>query len=457
LQSGLINTDALDNAAGVNTSDHEVNIKILLAGVQASKKLAESKRRVLLKDMTEDIARLVLEDNAAQALTLTLKERQGVGGVGAVLQLQQALVRKQRLDPPLEFLPTEEEVEERHRQGKGYTRPELSVFMAYAKADIYDDLIQSDLPDDSTLTPWLENYFPSRLAPYERWIGAHPLRRELIATLVTNRLVNRMGLTFLNRMREETGYPTAEVASAFVISSHLLEADRWWDLVVAQTGKIPADVQFELYDVIKKLLEFGAFWLLRNGEHPLRIGQEIATYQQTFNQVGDLLHKTLSPRKHERHRQRVAAWQERGLDPTLAEAFAQVSLLVAVPDLAKLVLTLKPDITTLMKLYFMVGDRLQLARLHTTARYIPISDNWQRVASVAIIDELYFHQRRVTQSILARAKSQESPQQLISKWVGAREGALRQYDRLLEELFDQPSHTHAMLNVMLGQLKGLTG
>ncbi|MDD9911847.1 MAG: NAD-glutamate dehydrogenase [Alphaproteobacteria bacterium] len=456
LNGGHINTDALDNAAGVNTSDVEVNIKILLKQAQEAKKLSIAKRNKLLADMTDEVATLVLRSNYLQAQAISLKERNGVKNIDTALRLQQSLTQQGLLDPTMEFLPTGKDLENRKREGKGYTRPELSVLMAYAKADIYDSLLASSLPDADALDDTLPHYFPNQLDKFKSLMQDHPLRREIIATVVTNDLVNRMGMTFLNRMRDETGFDTTAVAKAYLISSRLFEANRWWQMVELQSTKIPVQVQYEMYEIIKRTVEFGAFWFLRNEEHPMRIDKMMEKYEETFGDVYNQLETTLSGHKEQRHHQRIEAWVDQGLDSESAHAMGIVSLLVTVPDIAKLVHHSSISVPLVMQCYFAVGERLKLSKLHTLARGIAVHNNWERVATLAVIDELYGYQSRIAELVLAQAnKKSVNPLVLTKEWLDKRGDAVKQYDHRVAELMDQATVNHAMMNVMLGQLKGL--
>ena len=456
LHGGLINTDALDNAAGVNTSDHEVNIKILLRSVQESGKLSEAKRNTVLENMTDDVAELVLEDNRSQARAISLKERQGNTGIDTVYRLQRSLTKRGLLDPKLEFLPNEEELTERRRMYDcGYTRPELSVLMAYAKAEIYDAILAGSLPDDPTLADTLRNYFPEAMHGFEKHMADHAVAREIIATVVTNDLVNHMGLTFLNRMRDETGHDTGTIAAAYLASSQLFRAHEWWDKLEALQTKVAAEVYFELLNMVKRQVEHGAFWLLRYGMHEMTIGEAVEKYQKTFNNLFASVRECLPKDKENRYKARSKKWQDRGLNKKTADACSLLRTMTAVPDMANLVniCNAKPEVVA--HLYFALGDRLQISRLFNTIQDMPVNNNWERVASLTLLDELYAYQSQAVATILEHI-GKDKPETLLATWLEEKKDGLVQYDERISELYEQASLNHAKLSVMLGQLKGLT-
>lgn len=456
-QGGLVNTDALDNSAGVSASDHEVNIKILLKILQEKGKLTDKARNTLLSDMTENVADLVLVDNALQAQAITLKERTGAQGTDVNYRLQQYLTQTGRLDPAIEYLPDADTLQDRQRQDEGYTRPELAVLMAYAKADLYDELLASTLPDDPALRTMLIEYFPQTLqTKYAKLMPEHRLAREIVATVATNLLINRMGLTFVNRMRDETGYGGAQVTRAFLISAQIFEAQKWWETIESLSKSVASNTRFDLHNMVKKLVEYGAAWVLRH-EAGCTIDDFMTRYQKGFEQICSKLEQALTPAQLRMQAQQVDAWAKAGMRTDLAQSFALLDTLMATPDVVQLSLQYKKDAAQVLKLHFSVGERLNIRQLRTYIQRIPEENNWQRVASQAVRDDLLSYQKRVTDRILRTNSTGKTAQQQLGTWLDKRSEAMHQYDELLKELADEPQITLAMMNVVLGQLKGLTG
>src|SRR5690606_32217343 len=282
----LLNTDFIDNSAGVDTSDHEVNIKILLnAQVQAGKLKLEARNR-LLREMTDEVAALVLNDNYRQNQAISLMERMSVPRLGSKQHFIQVLESRGQLDRQIEFLPTDAEFAERRARNRGLTRPELAVLLSYAKLVAFEQLLQSDIPEDPYLSRELQRYFPQPLqAKYARAMEQHRLKREIIATAVTNSTINRMGATFLLRMQEDTGRTPAEVAKAYTVTRETLEARSLWAQIDALDGRVAESVQIDALQVIWALQRSFTRWLLsRPGALP-DIASAVERYHGGFQAI----------------------------------------------------------------------------------------------------------------------------------------------------------------------------
>ncbi len=276
LAGGRIYTDAIDNSAGVDCSDHEVNIKILLGDVVAAGDLTEKQRNELLVEMTDDVARLVLSNNYRQTQALSLAARQAPLMLGVHARQIQHLEQAGRLDRELAGLPTDETISERGTARGGLVMPELAVLLAHAKIELNHDLLASDLPDDGYMTRELVQYFPRVL--WERFpeeMKEHRLRRELISTYVTNSLVNRAGMTFVFRLSEETGAAAADIARAYTVAREVFEMRSLWTAIEELDDVIPADAQLEMLLEGRKLVERATRWLVRSRPRPLEIAAEI--------------------------------------------------------------------------------------------------------------------------------------------------------------------------------------
>src|SRR5437762_10005333 len=275
LKGGRIDTDAIDNSAGVDMSDHEVNIKILLNGAIAAGGLGRQERDPLLAQMAEDVAALVLRDNFLQGEALSVAEARGAGALDRQIRLIRDLERIGRLDRALEFLPDDGALASRAAARRGLTRSELAVLLAYAKMSLDEDLLASDLPDAPEFAGDLRDYFPPALRErFAKQIAAHPLRREITATVVTNDLVNRAGLTFISDMRARTGRAAPEAARGYRIVREAFDLPALWAGIEALDNKVAARAQTEMLLDIAALLEHAVAWLLRNNR--LDLGAEIA-------------------------------------------------------------------------------------------------------------------------------------------------------------------------------------
>lgn len=455
LNGGAVNTDAIDNSAGVDCSDHEVNIKILLTVIQQAEKLSDKVRNDILAKMEDDVGLQVLKDNYYHAQALSIKQRAALKDHATNKQLMLSLEKKGALDPAVEFLPTYEDMDARIQKGKGLTRPELSVLLAYAKMDAFNAIIGTSLPDEKCLEHYLIDYFPALLKEkYSKHMHNHRLKREIIATQVANELVNRMGPTFLNRMSHETGNTHEDIARAYLISRYLINAQYYWELIESLDNKVSMDAQMKMLETVKKLVEYTTFWFLRHAKHPMHVEKQIDTYRPIFSEIKEYLTIYHTKDMASRHRERAKEWQEMGVSKEISQHFSRLATMTCAPDVAEISLQTKQSAKRVMEVHFMVGEKLSVDNLHQATRNIPVTNNWQRVGSLAIIDDLYTYQQMATSIIISSIKTGDA-EEGIEAWVTAKGNMFEQYQSLVQEVKNQPVASHAMLSSILGQLKGL--
>src|SRR6202030_1463401 len=277
LAGGRLNTDFIDNSAGVNTSDLEVNIKILLNPQVAQGKLSRGNRNRLLARMTSEVAALVLRNNYLQSQALSTLELQSTARLQEFQHLIRSLERSGELNRTLEFLPADDELAERRKNGAGLTRPELAILLAYSKIWLNNHLLASDVPEDPYLSAELERYFPAPVRErFPRAIAKHRLRREIIATATTNSLVNRMGPTFVPRAQEDTGTEPAQIARAYTAAREIFTMREVWEHIEALDNKVPAKVQYEIAFQTSRLLRHMTYWLLAHRKRELQVDAAVA-------------------------------------------------------------------------------------------------------------------------------------------------------------------------------------
>ncbi|MCK5623731.1 MAG: NAD-glutamate dehydrogenase, partial [Alphaproteobacteria bacterium] len=319
LKGGRLNTDAIDNSAGVDTSDHEVNIKILMGDLMARKKISRKQRDKLLGEMTEEVADLVLRDNYQQTQALTITHYQGVGRMDEQQRLMRSLERAGRLDRALEFLPDDETLAERHAEGMPVTRPELSVLLAYAKIVTYDALLESDLPDDPILGVDLARYFPEPIRErYPDAIKRHRLRREIVATGLTNSIVNRTGPAFINEMQLRTGMDVPAIVRAYTISREVFELRGLWDEIEALDNAASADSQTRMMLQTVRTLWRITPWFLRNCAHPLDITALVGEFHEGVQRLSAALDDILAPDQRRDTAERAKRYAQAGVPDDLA-------------------------------------------------------------------------------------------------------------------------------------------
>ncbi|HBK46539.1 MAG TPA: glutamate dehydrogenase, partial [Xanthomonadaceae bacterium] len=388
LQAGvLLNTDFIDNSAGVDTSDHEVNIKILLNDVVQAKKLSYDARNKLLASMTDEVADLVLWDNIRQNQALSLMERMSVRRLGSKQHFIRTLEKQGLLDRQIEFLPSDAELSARKARGLGLTRPELAVLLSYSKLVAFQQLLESDIPEDPYLSKELQRYFPQPLQKkYADAMERHRLKREIIATAVTNTTINRMGATFLMRMQEDTGRNIAEVAKAYTISRETLDARALWTQIDALDGQVPESVQIDALEVIWRLQRSFVRWLLfRPGAMP-GITAAVERYHGPFNDIR-VASGVLGDSQRPAYEASVQEWKDKGLPPALAQQLSELRYLEPAFDIIELARTRKLKPVEVSKVHFRLGEALQLPWLFEQIDALEVNGRWHAVARGVLRDE----------------------------------------------------------------------
>lgn len=456
LRGGRLNTDAIDNSAGVDTSDHEVNIKILLGAVVAAGDMTLKQRNTLLASMTDEVARLVLRDNYLQTLAISRATSQGIEYLDDQARFLRLLEREGRLDRAVEFLPDDEALKERFAAKQGLTRPETAVLMAHSKMWLYDVLLGSDLPDDPRLLNDLVRYFPEPLhGPYRKAIDNHRLKREIIATGITNSMVNRVGGTFMMRVMEETGMPPAEVARAYTIVRKVFLLRDLWTRIESLDNKVPAMVQISMLHDINRLLERATLWFLRNGTRPLDINTQVDVFRGGVATLTERIGEALPGPYMEGLQARARPYIEQGVPKDLAiEVAAQVDLLSAL-DIVQLAAAHGMDVVAASRLYFSVGGRFRLGRLRGAAEGLRSETHWQKLAIRAAIDELFAHQKALAAQVLDVAAKEKDPDKAIAKWARRNPEAVARTEQMLAELWAVEVDDLAMIQVASRQFKAL--
>ena len=452
---GRINTDFIDNSAGVDCSDHEVNIKILLDAVVAEGDLTTKQRNQLLVEMTDEVATLVLRDNYLQTQAISLAEAEGFAGLDAHARLAHLLERQGRLNRAVEFLPDEEALTERAALRQGLTRPELAVLFSYCKIWLNDQILASDLPDDPQLAVDLVHYFPSALRDrFRAPIARHRLKRELIASSITNSLINRMGGTFVVDISEKTGMPPVDIARAYIIARDVFAArDLWWD-IEAQDGVIPAVVQGALHREVQRLVERGTLWFLSNGGTPLAISANVAAFEQPLARLSGRLADVIPEKIAQRIADRSGHWRAQGAPVALADKIATLGVLPSGCDIIRIASARGIEPEVVARLYFSIGQQLGFGWLRDSAQNLSAAGYWQRLAASAVIEELYAHQRDVTLKVLGGAG--DAGDGAFEEWSRSRQSALDRSRALLTELEAAKDVDLAMLAVASRQLRALT-
>jgi glutamate dehydrogenase len=451
LKGGRINTDAIDNSAGVDTSDHEVNLKILLNAVVAERGLDRAGRDKQLAELTDEVAALVLRDNYLQGEAISLAERQGVDALDQQIRLMRSLERNGKLSRPIEFLPDDETLAARAAARIGLTRPELAILLSYAKMTLDAELLPSALPDDPELVGDLLRYFPAPLVErYRPAIEQHRLRREIISTFVANSLVNRAGITFASEMKEKSGRSAGDVAHAYAITRDAFDLRAIWHAIEALDNKVPASLQYNLMLDVARLVERATLWLLRSGL-PLDLRARVAQFGPGIAILGERLPEILPPAEADTLASRAAALVERGVPDALAARVVRLDFLVSSADIVRLAEESRRDLIEIGRTYFAVGARLGLDPLREAAENLRPESNWQKMAIGALIDDFFQHQTELTRKVLGQSAGSDP----LAAWLASHAAEIAPLDALLTEIRAAPAIDLAMLTVANRQFRAL--
>jgi glutamate dehydrogenase len=469
LGGGLVNTDFIDNSAGVDTSDHEVNIKILLSDAIRSSALPASDRHALLLEMTDEVAALVLRHNYGQNMTLATARSQAASMLHVHMRYLRKLVRDKRLHPEQDVLPDEREVAERRSAGVGLTNPELSLLLAHTKIAAGQDVLASSLPDDPYLRRVLSGYFPGPLrSRFAAGMDGHPLRREIITTVAVNEMVDYSGTTFLFRLNEETGASVPDLTRAWLVGRDVFDMPAFWRAVEALSGSVDLSVQITLLLEGRKLTERAARWLLHNRRPPFGISSTVEFFADGVRTVRSWLPKLLTGRDLAGFEERRDLYMSRGVPADLAERVAAMvptySAFDIVQTAASAGRSVSPSVSVSVsveetaEVYFDLADRLQIARLRERITSLPRDDRWSTMARAALRDDLYAAHASLTADVLgvpASGSGALSPEERLAAWVARNSAAVAMADQTLSEIWETERFTFTTLSVALRAIRTL--
>jgi glutamate dehydrogenase len=451
LQGGKINTDAIDNSAGVDCSDHEVNIKILLDSAVAQGALKEKARNQLLKAMTDDVAAHVLLDNYNQTLALTLAESTAKQDVDAHARFIRVLEREGRLKREVERLPSEDEIAERKAAGIGLTRPEIAVLLAYSKIKTYEELLASDVPDETALQHDLISYLPPVLAKeYPTQLHAHRLRREIIATCLSNEMTNIGGLTFVTRMKELVGADTASVARAYSAVCAVFDLLARRAEVNALDNRVSIKTQIEMHVALRSFLRRQTIWFAaRPNAKRESIGAMIRRYHEPIATFTQKLPELCSPYvKNTMEKARQHYLNDRVPQET-ARAMSLLEPLLAAGDIADLSIERKVPIEAAARAHAQIGEKLGFERLLAAALRLTSQDHWERLAIRRITEDLIQQQRVLAGAALVGSAGD------ASEWLKVHAADVRHINTAFDELEAAGGLTPARLALAVGHLRDL--
>ncbi len=447
-QGGLIYTDAIDNSAGVDCSDHEVNIKILLDRVVESGDLTIKQRNDVLASMTEEVGHLVLADNYYQTQALDVACHRPLYLLDGQQRLMQWLAGAGRLDRAIEFLPNDEEIALRRARKVGLTAPENAVLMAYAKISVFDDLVASNLPDDPFFNRALKCYFPKILSEkFADAIATHPLKREIIATFVANTVVNRTGATFVNFLAAEAAASTADVVRAYTLAREIFDLEPLWDQIDALDDSVASTLQLALLSKLIAIAQRASRWMLRLRAKNTDLPTLIARYQPGARELRAHLGEWLPDHSVQNWDQSAQKLVQAGVAAELAQQLTALEFIFPALDLVDLTQSAGATLEQAARTYFAVDNQLGLSAWRVQINHLPVDTLWQTQARGSARDDVYAIAGQITQTVLARYPD-------VNAWSVEHAAPIGRLCRLLQTISVQTADL-APISVALRELRHL--
>jgi glutamate dehydrogenase len=456
-RGGRINTDFIDNSGGVDCSDREVNLKILLGIAEERGLLDREARNALVATAADSVVGRILYDNFQQAQMLSQEELNSARRMEAYEDLMASLERGNGLlDRTIDNLPSTEEMSERARNGQGLTRPELAVLLVDAKRSLKDAIIESELPDAPYLLADLAAYFPPEIAErFEDLLAEHPLRRELVATIVANDVVNSQGATFISRLCSQTGAEPAEVVKAYRIARDVSEAVPHWQAVEELFGTVPLEIWTELMDDADRLVASLTRWFLAHGNGHT-IAESVDGYLEGFRACAGLAMQIGPPDWTEEIEERSSALEAAGVPAAVSARHVLVPILLHAPDAVDVAGRIGRPVQDVLAAFMGVGRAIYLDRLAEIAREMRPATSWQRWALQTVEDDLVTLRRRVVDRMLERGAGLD-PDDAVAHYLVERSNAVARLVRFMREFDGAPTDDVAPLMVAVRQVRALAG
>ncbi|GIJ29743.1 NAD-glutamate dehydrogenase [Micromonospora qiuiae] len=446
-------TDFIDNAAGVNCSDHEVNIKILLNTAVADGELTVAERDELLAEMTDEVAELVLRDNYDQARAINNSQAQAASLLPVHRRMISDLERSGVLDRALEALPTDEELA--GRTESGLTAPESAVLLAYVKIALEKEILADGLADEEWTNQILVNYFPTPMR--ERFadrMGQHRLRRDIVTTVLVNEAINRGGITFVFRVVEETAASAVDVIRAYVVVREVFGLCELWDAVEALDNRVDPQLQTDVYLDTRRLLDRAVRWLVTNRRSPINVRAEIDRLRDGVAQLLPQLETLFYGSEREAIAAHIDSMTERGLPRELAEQSTRLMYSFGLLDVVETAADTGRDVSEVASVYFVLSDRFRVDALLSKISLLPREDRWQTLARMALRYDLYAALAALTVEVLCSTPGDLPPHERVQQWEQANATSIHRSERAMDE-FDESRADLAALSVLLRQIRTL--
>lgn len=457
LHGGLVFTDFIDNSAGVHCSDREVNIKILLDAIVSSGDLTPKQRNELLSEMTDEVAGLVLRSNYVQPRAISYAVAQSVRSAELYIRYMNELERSGKLDRELEFLPSEKVLIERKLEGKGLTRPEVSVLLCYSKTLLKEQILATDVPEDPFLKTFLVEYFPK---PLQEQMSArmedHPLRREILATTIANIVVNEMGPTFIFRMQDETGDPVAAIVRAYLIARNIMNVQMLWQNLGVLESHLNIEQQTGMILLYVRLLRRVTRWFLRSQRMRLNISHAVKRYTPGIQAIKKAFPDCFGEEYRKQYDQEYAEYIALGVEPEFAHELSIIHALFSMMDIIEIAQKVEIDVVRVAELYFMIGEHLDLVWIRSQVIAHPTENNWESLSREALRDDLDWQQRQLTGGIICLNQKKKDFVEVFASWTQQHEALITRWHQILKDLRSSTNLNYTMFFVAVRELLDLT-
>jgi len=454
---GRINTDFIDNVGGVDCSDNEVNIKILLNSLVASGDMTVKQRNELLYSMTDEVGEIVIDNHNRQTQSLSISRFGGGSMLKEQIRFMHGLEKAGSLDRAIEFLPTEEDLAERQANGKGFTRPELAVLLAYGKMVLKEQLCIDEITNNPYHSQLLQGAFPKVLQErYAAEMEHHPLRREIIATQLANHLVDDMGLNFVHRMIDETGSSVDEIAHCYSIASEIFGLEALFVEVDSLNNVLSAEMQIEMLYQTRRSVRRVTRWFLRNRDNSMSIEDTIAFYKPKFDRINSSLFDLMVKEDVASVTSKISKLTEQGVPTSIAEFVSKASSMFSLMDIAQIAQTADKDLCLVAQVYFQLGAEVELHWFLDQISAQPVANHWQALARASFREELDWQQRVLTSSVLKDCADACDSAAIVTKWLDDNQKLLQRWESMLADFKATKTHEFAKFSVALRELNLLS-
>ncbi|MFK8011741.1 MAG: NAD-glutamate dehydrogenase [Marinicellaceae bacterium] len=454
-KGGKVNTDFIDNSAGVDCSDHEVNIKILVQEMMADGKYDAKTRVKLLESMTEDVSKLVLRNNYSQTQTLSMMEYHSKQRLGAKAHLIKVLEKRGLLDREIEYLPSNQQLKQRQADGRGLSRPELCVLLSYSKLALFEDLIDSNVLEDKWFEETLKQYFPSKLQKIDvKYRSGHRLHREIVATILTSQIIDRMGATFMQRTFEDTGANVGSIAKAYVVAVELFGAESIWtdieklDLIVKPQHQIEGGL------IVWNHIRLAVRWILNQYGHKFDILTVISDLKVDVAKFASCVTKVLPPKDLKSLDKKYKLLLKYHYPEDLAQQIANLEFSFASLDVVEISSATGASVNKSAETFFAIGEKLNLLWLRTMIEKLVVIGPWHAHARGVLRDELFEHHNSLTQTVIYKYPGKNS-QTIIEQWVSENKENVNGVRRMLQQMRNEKVSDYATVMVAVRSINNL--